>query len=469
MMAARLALWLVARSHLLRALAGILLAVPVFPAHADFTRPAIYHYGGSTYPTAREACAAVAPGYTSALGVAPSDTADEFAYTQTCERPDFSSGMQATVGAQCVSIPGTIRLKRTPGPIAGRGVTLDRDTCNYAGSDPGDGGGNTDKCEAGAGQLTAANYTLGWARGPEVDKDDFIGPLKFPDTQRAACVNGCRASFTQGDEPSGYRSQSPTSQGLYRISADYSMVQGGFACEPGPEDAPFDPKQPNMQCPGYVGEVNGKTVCVGNADKPIPPAQKPGVRDKTGKGEDKGNPKAGQKPGSGEGSGNGGSGRTPSTGDGGNGGGPAGAVGGGKGDGTGGEGEGEGDEDKKGCGLPGQPKCAIDETGTPDGKSAYGELNGKLDGLDAQRKTGTDKITGTGDKDTGWGTSWSWFQNGQCRAISLGTLPLGTGVEMRIDICHIVPYTNLVLNFLWAVGTFIAVLGMVFRVTTRGD
>lgn len=324
---------------------------------------------------------------------------------------------------------------------------------------------STDKCEAAAGQVTTANYTLGWARGSEVDKDDYVGALKFPNTQSAACVDGCRASFAQGQEPTGYRSESPSSQGLYRISADYSMVQGGFACTPGPEDAPFDPKQPNMQCPGYVGEVNGKTVCVGNADKPIPPSEKPSVKDKTGKGEEKGNPKAGQKPGSGEGSGNGGSGRTPSTGTGGNDGGPRG--GGGTGGGTGGEGE--GDEDKKGCGLPGQPKCAIDETGTPDGKSAYGELNGKLDGLDAQRKTGTDKIMGTGDKDTGWGTSWSWFAHGQCRPINLGTLPIGTGVEMRIDICHIVPYTNLVLNFLWAVGTFIAILSMVFRVTTRGD
>lgn len=464
-MAARLALWLVARSHLLRALAGILLAVPVFSAHADFGRPATYYFNGSPYPTAQAACLAYDPSYTRPAGVEPRVTADRVVNTTVC-LTEIGSAFPASVNSVCEDIPNRQRLNRTPGPIAFGAVTLGADVCNYAGTDP--GSGSTDQCEANDGKLTTANYTLGWARGPEVDKDDYIGALKFPDTQRAACVNGCRASFAENQTGDAYRSQAPTSQGLYRISSDYTMVGGNIPCTAGPEDAPFDPKTPNMQCPGYVGEVNGKTVCVGNADKPIPPAEKPGVKDKTGKGEDKGNPKAGQKPGSGEGSGNGGSGRTPSTGDGGNGGGPAGAVGGGGGTGEG-EGEGEGDKDKKGCGLPGQPKCAIDETGTPDGKSAYGELNGKLDGLDAQRKTGTDKITGTGDKDTSWGTSWSWFVNGQCRPISLGILPIGTGVEMRIDICPIVPYTNLVLNFLWAVGTFIAILSMVFRVTTKGD
>lgn len=326
-----------------------------------------------------------------------------------------------------------------------------------------------DKCEAGDGKVTTANFTLGWARSSNTDSKDFVGSLNFPNTDRAACVNGCRASFDQVASPEIYRSQVPSTQGLYRISGDYSMIGGNIACTPGPEDVPLDPKAPNMQCPGFVGEVNGSTVCVGNADKPIPPPDGQTPKEKTGKSEGKGNPSAGQKPGTGDGSGIGGTGRTPSAGNGGNPGGPAAAVGGGTGGGTGGEGDGDGDKDKKGCGLPGQPKCAIDETGTPDGKSAYGELNGKLDGLDAQRKTGTDKITGTGDKDTSWGTSWSWFVHGQCRPISLGTLPIGTGVEMRIDICHIVPYTNLVLNFLWAVGTFIAVLGMVFRVTTKGD
>lgn len=326
-----------------------------------------------------------------------------------------------------------------------------------------------DQCSANDGKVTTANYTIGWARSANTDSRDFIGALNFPNTDKAACINGCRASFDQTASADVYRSQVPSPQGLYRISGDYTMIGGNIACAPGPEDAPFNPTTPNMQCPGYVGEVNGVTVCVGNADKPIPGPEGESPKDKTGKGEAKGNPSAGQKPSTGDGSGIGGSGRTPPNGNGGNPGGPAGAAGGGTGGGTGGDGEGEGEDDKKGCGLPGQPKCAIDETGTPDGKAAYGELNGKLDGLDAQRKTGTDKIMGTGDKDTGWGTTWSWFAHGQCRPVILGTLPVGNGVDIKIDICPIVPYANLVLNFLWAVGTFLAVLEMVFRVTTKGD
>ncbi len=89
--------------------------------------------------------------------------------------------------------------------------------------------------------------------------------------------------------------------------------------------------------------------------------------------------------------------------------------------------------------------------------------------LDKKRKDGVDKITDASDKDTSWGASFSWLQNGGCRPIDLGTLPLGAGIPIRLDICMIVPYVNAILNFLWAVGTFLAVVSMVFRVTTRAE
>lgn len=88
------------------------------------------------------------------------------------------------------------------------------------------------------------------------------------------------------------------------------------------------------------------------------------------------------------------------------------------------------------------------------------EAQGKrqLDGLDGIKRTD--------DKDTSWGVIPSWIAHGECSPWNLGTLPLGPGIPIEVDICRIVPYVNAVSNFLWAVFTFFATISMVFRVTT---
>ncbi|AVT17354.1 hypothetical protein C8244_14845 [Paracidovorax avenae] len=71
-----------------------------------------------------------------------------------------------------------------------------------------------------------------------------------------------------------------------------------------------------------------------------------------------------------------------------------------------------------------------------------------------------------GDKDTSWGIVPSWLQHGGCTPWVLGVLPLGEPREIKLDVCAILPYVEAVTSFLWAIGTFVATLAMVFRVTT---
>ncbi|AVS66382.1 hypothetical protein C8245_12490 [Paracidovorax avenae] len=75
-------------------------------------------------------------------------------------------------------------------------------------------------------------------------------------------------------------------------------------------------------------------------------------------------------------------------------------------------------------------------------------------------------VKSTGDKDTSWGIVPSWLQHGGCTPWVLGTLPLGEPRDIKLDVCAILPYVEAVTSFLWAIGTFVATLAMVFRVTT---
>ncbi|WP_208933678.1 hypothetical protein [Paracidovorax avenae] len=320
-----------------------------------------------------------------------------------------------------------------------------------------------DNCGSNNGKQDVVNFTTGWARGPTTDVDDHVGRIALP--MGTVCVRGC--TWQIADVPlSAYRSQVPSPQGLYRMSADMTVVgDGSKACTASTDqDRAADPNQPPKECPGYVGEVNGKTVCVGSAAKPLPSPQGPSVGRQTGVGEDTGNPSAGTKPGSGEGSGSGGAGRTPNDGNGSNPGGPAAAVGNGKPNGTTDK-PGDGKE-QAACGAPGQPKCKIDESGTPDGKSAYDGPGKSLDDAFGKAREQLEGVKSTGDKDTSWGIVPSWLQHGGCTPWVLGTLPLGEPREIKLDVCAILPYVEAVTSFLWAIGTFVATLAMVFRVTT---
>jgi len=159
-----------------------------------------------------------------------------------------------------------------------------------------------------------------------------------------------------------YVSQTPSPQGLYRFSIDMLGHYTGGSCTEGPADQAAkadDSKDP--PCPGFVGEVNGVKGCYGTADKPVRTEPPDPAVDRMSR--DYGNPSAGTKPETGPGSGDGGEGRTPTTGAGGSQGGPAGAAAGTKPSGTTNK-PGEGKEQQN-CGAPGQPKCGIDEAGTP--------------------------------------------------------------------------------------------------------
>jgi len=323
-----------------------------------------------------------------------------------------------------------------------------------------------DQCKDLSGKETTINWTIGYTRTPNISTDSdwkLIGPANKVPSDGLMCdpTTKCTMAATYaGATP--WQSLSPTAQGTYRLSLDFSAQHLGQSCTPSDkETAAASPKAPIPPCPGAVGEVNGVAGCYGTATNPTAadvPEPKPAPAQP-------GNPAAGEKPSTGPGSGTGGAGRTPTTGNGGPAGGPIGAAGTGKApDGTTPKPE-EGKE-QAACGAPGQAKCAIDETGTPDGKAAFDKGNKALDEVDAKRKEMLDGLKSTADKDTSWGVVPSWMAHGGCTAWNLGTLPLGVGITLEIDVCRVMPYVEAVMSFLWAAFTFFATIAMVFRVTT---
>lgn len=321
------------------------------------------------------------------------------------------------------------------------------------------------RCAADAGTSSVMNFTVGWARSGNPDADDHVGKVVFPNQGRAAaCVGGCSWEFTDNGV-AAYRSAEPfPASGLHRLSVDFTMRGAGTACAESPEDAAASPNAPEPPCPGFVGEVNGVTKCVGTASQPVPPPDGPTAGRQAGGSEDNGNPAAGKKPDSGDGSGSGGPGRTPTAGTGGNAGGPAGAAGGTRPDGTTTKPV-EGKE-QAACGAPGQPKCGIDETGTPTGKGAYDEAKAGLDKAEGDFKAGLDSIKSTADKDTSWGVVPSWIAHAECRPWDLGAFEImGQSFAIVISICDVMPYVVATTSFLWVVATFFLTIAMVFRVT----
>lgn len=338
-----------------------------------------------------------------------------------------------------------------------------------------------DQCTKKASTSEIVNITAGWSRdpGPTTPAQSWVYTYKLPATGVAnfCSSDGCQQSIDVNEPCSdcqAYTSQVPGTNGLYRKSVDFRAHYSGTACDPSKSDIDRDLTSANDQrdppCPGYVGEVNGVKGCYGTADKPVRPTE-PQMPNKP---QDNGNPAAGPKPASGEGSGTGGTGRTPPAGAGGSAGGPAGAAAGGTG--SGGTGSGtrpdgttnkpsEGKE-QQACGAPGQPKCAIDESGMPDGKSAFDGSKGDLDKADRDRTDMLSRIKDTGDKNTSWGQSFSWVQHGGCEPWDLGVLPLGVDIPIKVNICPIMPYIEWVTSFLWAITTFALTIGMVFRVTS---
>ncbi len=310
-------------------------------------------------------------------------------------------------------------------------------------------------CKAQMGKDTTVNWTVGYSRYPagHAQAYDLVSPPNKVPSDGLMCVAGCKVAAEYGEATStAYRSASPTAQGTYRLSMDFRATQLGEHCAATQADAPADPKAPIPTCPGNVGEVNGVTVCTGTAEAPVrndTPGQAPA-------GAQEGNPAAGPKPSSGEGAGTGGAGRTPSTGDGGPGGGPSGAAGTGKGpDGTTNK-PGEGKE-QAACGAPGQPKCRIDESGTPDGK---GTFDGISKGADEAKKNWTDEIDKWKERKA---DGWTWtFQ------LPSGCAPLAMdGYGFQIDVCRFQPVIHDIMSMVWAIATVWGCMLLVFNASGK--
>lgn len=328
---------------------------------------------------------------------------------------------------------------------------------------------NPDTCGLAPGTKIKQNFSEGWARSSDINKIDYVGKVNLPffvgggedGTQLAThCIDKCKARATKVLDR--YRAKTPSPNGFYRLSGDYEFdVIGtsasgakGDTCSTANNTQAFNdavsPTTPPLPCPGSVGEVNGKTVCIpGNtASSSIPPPSgepPPGT-------EQSGNPRAGDIPTSGEGSGTGGAGRTPSAGNGTAAGGPSGAASSGGGS-TGTTPKPAEGEEQQACGAPGQPPCKIDETGTPtDGNFSDGEQR--------LEQAKTDAIAEINKARTGQGFTWTFQLPTGCQPLQL---PAFAGMIDSIDICQFQPTIHDLLSMIWIAATIFALWGMASR------
>ncbi len=326
-----------------------------------------------------------------------------------------------------------------------------------------------DQCGLAPGSKIKQNFSEGWARSSDINKLDYVGKVNLPffvgggedGTQLAThCIDKCKARATKVLDR--YRAKTPGPNGLYRLSGDYEFdVIGtsasgatGDTCSTANNTQSFnDAVSPNtvpLPCPGTVGEVNGKSVCIPGTSPStsIPPPSgepPPGT-------EQSGNPRAGDIPTTGEGSGSGGAGRTPTAGNGTAAGGPSAAASSGGGS-TGTTPKPPTGEEQAACGAPGQPPCKIDETGTP----TQGNFS---DGEQRLEQAKTDAIAEINKVRTGQGFTWTFQLPTGCQPLQL---PAFAGMIDSIDICQFQPMIHDLLSMIWIAATIFALWGMASR------
>lgn len=313
------------------------------------------------------------------------------------------------------------------------------------------------ECELRAGAQVTVNRTEGWARSSTPSAPDYVGadpngpPVTWP---TSLCDGTCVASIAPTALASCYRSQVPAANGLHRVSCEFVGTVTSQACSHSNSDT-TSPTAPEPPCPGRLGAINGRPVCIDTSPlNPMPAASAPVA----GVPQAPGNPAAGVMPTTGPGSGAGGIGRTPTVGSGGNAGGgsnsaiPGGGSEGNNQTGSGGAAGGTSERPADPCGLPGRPPCKIDETGTPDGSGAYTSANtawntaaqNELDGLNSP----TRQLTAT---------PWMWGfspPTGVCTAISQEY----KGRTYTFDPCN----SSLVAFVRQVLGWFIALCGCIY-------
>lgn len=324
-------------------------------------------------------------------------------------------------------------------------------------------------CAATAGTHAVVNWTAGWARSSDPNREDFVGalasgPINTPDQ---LCDGQCLLNVTAAK--AAFRSQVPAPNGLHRVSIDFETISTATSCTA--KTPAIDPLSPAPPCPGTKGELNGKPVCFGTPTSPLPPVQSPAKPP-----EGYGNPAAGPQPSTGSGSGSG-PGRTPASGDGGPAGGGSSAVipgggsdGNGQGTGTptgttgtGASTGGPSDQTpaKDPCGIPGGAPCKIDESGTPNGSGAF---NGATSDLNAWGQSAVDGVNGAGSangKDTSWGFGFS-LPTG-CTALDMGAY------EFSLNVCEWQPVMHDLMSLVWIGATIWAIIGMVGRAIGGGS
>lgn len=315
-------------------------------------------------------------------------------------------------------------------------------------------------CTGKTGQVGVINWTEGYTRTGDEGDRGAVGPLTLVPSSGNVCSEGCNVSLQiSGPGVQFYSSQQSNSQGLYRRSVDYPSLNMGTECTSSVADVGVKPDTPSPDCPGSVGDLNGRTVCVGTAAKPVTtvplgaPSSPPIA----------GNPAAGPKPATGDGSGTGSDGRTPGAGSGGAGGGGTAAGVGGKGGGAGGTASGTGTraapaagEQQAACGAPGEPVCAVkvDERGVPASAGAsFDTANTSLDTAKDAAKAGIDAA------DSMQTPSWSFsFQ------LPTGCTPYNVNIKnFVLNPCQYQSTIHDLMSMIWAAVTAFCIIGMVGR------
>ena len=385
-------------------------------------------------------------------------------FTQIRTAPSLSAVCSAMVGITWDDGNGGLKTI-TSGSVAGDEASLQ---CRYeytAAWGPAYGGVGTtqasrsevpcsESCTEKADQKTILNWTIGYARSPEEGAPMVIDVRSTVPQGRSACHGGCRVSVP-GIPFEGWGATHPTSSGLYRQSVDYEVAYTGESCQEADTNSEVSDRDP-PPCTGSVGQVNGVPKCIGTSEHPAS-GDTPG---EPGQKSD-GNPTAGEKPGSGP--------RDP----GGNGdGGPrGGGVGGPKGSG---DGDGDGTTDTPGegkeqaaCGAPGQPKCRIEEAGTP-GKIPGDAYDSKLDPYKKSMDELRDKAGGSSDKTSLWNGWTAFFNAPPLATCEQFEFPDVMGMQLpKLNPCGVVTGMRSLMGYLWALGAMWLCIGMVTR-TVRG-
>ena len=395
-------------------LASLASSGSAYAADYGWTNSAI----GSSYSTPQAACAALI-----ALQTGWTHTATSLigGTSYSCEGHSVSQNRYTIIG-NVVRVGDSCTPPAVVNEIGGCSNAPPANNCPEAGTSAG-----------------IRNITTAWANGPGVganiqQKILPDGALGNPGSV-SYCVSSCGIANSGSGVTGCWQSTVASDTGLHRISCDVPMNHTGQPCTagtgagqtPDPTVAP-----PAPACAGAFGTVNGKPTCLdssGSTPNNTTPAPLPGnPAPGTVGGGDK---STGVDTGTGAGTGTDGTG-----------------TGGAGGGGTGGGGSVTIDlKDLATCGLPGKPKCQMDESGTPTGSDT------KI--TDEQVKVVTDgRISEMGKKQDSWGLSWNFqLPQGACQPLDMSF----KGVGGSFDWCPYLQKLRSIIGYFYVMLTLLGI------------